>query len=154
MKKLSYLLLLFFSLSLVSCSSDDSSGTNEEELYLRFTVDGTNYNFDPETITSLSRLIEGNQENNSIFTRISLWMPVTPVVGSHSITDDLPNDDNIDTLYNADFWLGDVTYTATTGTFEVTEFNNEYIKGTFSFTGEDENGNTKTISNGTFRAYR
>jgi hypothetical protein len=113
-----------------------------------------NYDFDPETITSLQKLIAGDQEVATVFTRLSLWMPVTPTVGSHAITDDTPTDANIGTLHNADLWIGDATYTATSGTLVVTEIDSEYIKGTFSFTGDDGNGVTISVTNGSFRAFR
>lgn len=156
MKKLSYLFLVLFSLSFIACSSDDDSSGDggEDSLYIKYTVNGVNYEFEPATITSLQKLIMGEQEINSVYNRISLWMPVTPTVGSHAITDETPNDTNLETLHNAELWVGDVTYTATSGTLVVTEMDSEYLKGTFTFTGEDENGATVSVTNGSFRAYR
>lgn len=154
MKKLSFLFLVLFSLSFVACSSDDSSRSSDSELYLKYTVNGANYDFEPATITSLQKLIMGEQEISSVYNRISLWMPVTPTVGSHTITDETPNDTNLDTLHNAELWVGDATYTATSGTLVITELNDDYVKGTFTFTGEDENGVTISVTNGSFRAYR
>lgn len=156
MKKLSYLFLVLFSLSFIACSSDDNSSGDggEDSLYIKYTVNGVNYDFEPATITSLQKLIMGKQEINSVYNRISLWMPVTPTVGSHAITDETPNDTNLETLHNAELWVGDATYTAISGTLVVTEMDNEYLKGTFTFTGEDENGATVSVTNGSFRAYR
>ena len=154
MKKLSFLFLVLFSLSFVACSSDDSSVSSDSELYLKYTVNGVNYDFEPATVTSLQKLIMGEQEISSVYNRISLWMPVTPTVGSHTITDETPNDTNLDTLHNAELWVGDATYTATSGTLVITELNDDYVKGTFTFTGEDENGVTISVTNGSFRAYR
>lgn len=156
MKKLSYLFLVLFSLSFIACSSDDNSSGDggEDSLYIKYTVNGVNYDFEPATITSLQKLIMGEQEINSVYNRISLWMPVTPTVGSHSITDETPNDTNLETLHNAELWVGDATYTATSGTLVITELNDDYVKGTFTFTGEDENGATVSVTNGSFRAYR
>ncbi|SHJ52641.1 hypothetical protein [Flavobacterium haoranii] len=157
MKKLTFLFLILFSISFSSCSSDndsDSSNNGNNQLYVRFTVSGINYDLNPTTISSLQRLIMAEQNTNNAYKRISLWMPINPVNGSHTITDDFPTDNNLETLYNADFWIDDMIYTATSGIFEVTEFDEEYIKGSFSFVGEDENGDTIEITNGTFRAYR
>ena len=157
MKKLSYLFLVLFSLSFIACSSDDDSsgdGGGDNSLYIKYTVNGVNYEFEPATITSLQKLIMGEQEINSVYNRISLWMPVTPTVGSHAITDETPNDTNLETLHNAELWVGDATYTATSGTLVITELNDDYVKGTFTFTGEDENGVTISVTNGSFRAYR
>lgn len=158
MKKLSYLFLVLFSLSFVACSSDDSSNDNNnnatDDLYLKFTVNGVNYDFEPETLTSLQKLIMGLQETNNVTTRLSLWMPVTPTVGSHTITDDTPTDANIGTLHNAAFYVGDDSYDAISGTLVITELTDDIVKGTFSFVAEDINGATVTVSNGSFRANR
>lgn len=96
----------------------------------------------------------GYKETNAITTRLSLWMPVTPTVGSHTITDDTPTDANIATLHNAAFYVGDDTYEAISGTLVVTELTTDIVKGTFSFVAEDINGVTVTVSNGSFRANR
>ncbi len=158
MKKLSYLFLVLLSLSFVACSSNDSSNdennNTNDELYLKFTVNGVNYDFDPETLTSLQKLIMGQKDINNITTRLSLWMPVTPTVGSHSITDDTPTDANLTTLHNAAFYVGNNTYEAVNGTLIVTELGSNYVKGTFNFVAEDINGVTVTVSNGSFRANR
>lgn len=153
MKKLSYVFFVLISLCVISCSSDDNS-SNGDDLFIKFTANGTEYNFEPATLTSLSRLIMGDREINDVYTRISLWMPVTPVLGSHDITDDFPSDSNIDTLYNANFWLGDDTYEATSGTFTLTQVSSEYLSGTFSFTATNDEGTTIEITNGSFRAFR
>lgn len=157
MKKLSYLFLVLLSLSFVACSSDDSSSNNNnsnDDLYLKFTVNDVNYDFDPETLTSLQKLIMGQSDINNVTTRLSLWMPETPTVGSHAITDDTPTDLNIATLHNAAFYVGDDTYDAISGTLVITELTSDIVKGTFSFVAEDINGATVTLSNGSFRANR
>lgn len=155
MKKLTYFLFVLFSLSFIACSSDDnSSGGEDDNLYIRFTANEQQYNFEPETITSLQRLIMGDEDVNDIYTRVSLWMPVIPTTGSYSITNDTPNDENLETLYNAELWIGDDTYVGSSGTLIVTEVGDEYVKGTFSFTGTNEAGTAITVTNGSFRAYR
>lgn len=155
MKKIACLFLALITLSFSACSSDSSSDGNQtDDLYLKFTYNGQQYDFEPETITSLQKLIAGDQEVNSVFTRLSLWMPVTPTVGSHPVTDDTPTDANIGTLHNAELWVGDNTYTGTSGTIVITELDAEYVKGTFTFTGTTDTGATVSITNGSFRANR
>jgi len=154
MKKLVSLFLVLLTVSFVSCSKDDSPNDDaQDELYLKFTYNGQQYNFNPETITSLQKAVSGQQETNSIITRLVLWMPVDPSIGNHPITDETPTDTNLETLYNAELWVGDATFIAMSGTLVITEKNDEFIKGTFSFSGEDENGNVGVISDGTFSAY-
>ncbi|KIX22061.1 hypothetical protein SY27_05170 [Flavobacterium sp. 316] len=154
MKKLSYIFLILITLSFASCSSDDSSNNGESELYIKYTFNSVSYDFEPTTITSLQKLIMGEKEINSVYNRISLWMPTNPSLGSHEITDETPTNNNLETLHNAELWVGNDTYTATSGTIVVTEINDEYIKGTFTFTGDDGNGTTVSVTDGSFRAYR
>ncbi|RYG10931.1 MAG: hypothetical protein EOO07_21385 [Chitinophagaceae bacterium] len=158
MKKLSSLLLLFLSLSLVSCSSDDSGGSNGGDqvgsLYIKFNLNGQDYSFEPETMTTLQMLVRGDKETNGVFTSISLWMPVEPTVGSHPITDAFPTDANINTLHNANVWVGEEIVDATTGTMVITEVTEHHVKGTFSFSGTNDNGTAATVTNGSFRALK
>lgn len=146
--------MILITLSFASCSSDDSSNNGESELYIKYTFNSVSYDFEPTTITSLQKLIMGEKEINSVYNRISLWMPTNPSLGSHEITDETPTNNNLETLHNAELWVGNDTYTATSGTIVVTEINDEYIKGTFTFTGDDGNGTTVSVTDGSFRAYR
>lgn len=155
MNKIAGVFLALISICFSSCSSDSSSNGNQSDtLYLKFTYNGQQYDFEPETITSLQKLIAGDQEVNTVFTRLSLWMPVTPTLGTHTITDDTPTDANIGTLHNSELWVGDDTYVGTSGTIVITELDSEYVKGTFSFTGTMDTGLTVAITNGSFRASR
>lgn len=157
MKKLSFLFFALITISLMGCSSDDDSsggGNQDNTFYLRYTLNGVNYDFEPETLTSLRTLILGSGTVNSDFSRISLWMPNGATVGTHQITDDFVSDDNVDTLYSADVWIGDEVIDASSGTLVITELGADYVKGTFSFTGTNDEGTTATVTNGTFRAIR
>lgn len=158
MKKLSCILLVLLSMSFLACSSDDSSSNNstnpDGELYLKFTLNGVAYDFEPETLTSLQILVRGDQEVGGVFNSISLWMPTAPAVGSHPITDAFPSDSNIGTLYNANVWVGSEIVDASTGTMVITGVGEEYVEGTFSFSGTNDNGTTATVTNGSFRAYK
>lgn len=159
MKKLSFLLFAFISISFLGCSSDDDSPTPEEgnpdtSLYLRFTLNGTEYDFEPETLTSQRTLILGNETVNEVYSRISLWMPNEPSLGTHEISDDFPSEANLTTLYSADVWIGEEVIDASSGTLVITELSDDYVKGTFSFTGTNEEGTTATVTNGSFRSNR
>ncbi|WP_130735941.1 hypothetical protein [Flavobacterium sp. J27] len=154
MKKVSQFFLILISLTIASCSSDDSSNNGDDALYIRYTFNNVSYDFEPTTITSLQKHIMGEKEINTVYNRISLWMPTNPSLGSHEITDETPTSSNLETLHNAELWVGNDTYTATSGTIVVTEINEEYIKGTFTFTGDDGNGTSVSVTNGSFRAYR
>lgn len=158
MKNLFYLFITLFTLSLSSCSSDDDSPNNtiiEDELYVRFTVNGEQKEYmDPATLTSLRRLILGDNQGSADYGRISLEMPVDIETGTFTITDATPTDDNLETLYSADIWMDDEVIDASTGTLVITELDDEYVKGTFSFSGTNEEGTSVVVTNGTFRAYR
>ncbi|RAR50465.1 DUF6252 family protein [Flavobacterium lacus] len=155
MKNLFYLLIAVFTLSLTSCSSDDSSTNNDDELYVRFTLNGEQKEYmDPATITSLRRLILGDDMESAEYERISLWMPVVIETGTFTITSDTPTDANLETLYSANIWMGEEVIDASTGTLVITDLDAEYVKGTFSFSGTNDEGTTVVVTNGTFRAYR
>lgn len=155
MKKLVALILVLTSITFTSCSKDDSPSEDvQEELFLKFTYDGQNYNFNPATVTSLQKNVTGMQEINSVLNRLDLWMPVNSSTGSYNITDEFPTESNLTTLYNAEFWIGDATYVATSGTLVITAVNDEYITGTFNFTAEDDNGVVVVVTDGSFNAYK
>lgn len=154
MKKILSILLVVVSASFIGCSSDDSSnGGADEALFLKFTYNGQQYNLEPATITSLQKLIIGNEEVNNVQTGISLWMPENPTVGSHTITDETPTDANLTTLHNASLSIGDFMYEANTGTLVITKITDDYISGTFSFIITDENGVSAAVSSGSFKAF-
>ena len=154
MKKFLSILLVVVSASFIGCSSDDSSnGGSEEALFLKFTYNGQQFNLEPATITSLQKLIIGNEEVNNVQTGLSLWMPENPSVGSYTITDETPSDANLSTLHNASLSIGDSMFEASTGTLVITQITDDYISGTFSFSGTDENGVSAAVTNGSFKAY-
>lgn len=160
MKNFTYAIILVIGLVLNSCSSDDSPATTPpidenpqvEALHINFKLNDQSFSFEPSTVTSLQRNIMGESFINDLYKRISLWTPVTPTVGSHPITDATPTDANIDTLYNVEVWVGDTRYAVNTGTIIITEVSATFIKGTFSGTGTDDNGQAFTITNGSFKA--
>jgi hypothetical protein len=154
MKKLSYLLLVLISMSFLACSSDDNSSNSDAELYLKFSLNGVQYDFEPETLTSMQILIRGDQQVGGVYNSISLWMPTAPAVGSHPITDAFPSDANIATLYNANVWVGSEIVDASSGTMVITEVGEDFVEGTFSFSGTNNNGTTATVTNGSFRALK
>ena len=153
MKKLVTLLLVVIATSLIGCSSDDSGESIEEGFFLKFTYNGEQYSFDPQTGTSLQKVIFGMENVNDVQTRLTLYLPKNPSVGTFEITNDTPTDQNLATLHNAALDLGDVTFEGTSGTLKITSLTEDIIKGTFSFTGTDENGETVTVTNGSFTAF-
>ncbi len=154
MKKLVTVLLVVIATTFAGCSSDDNGGNvGEEEIFLKFTYDGDNYNFEPETLTSLQKLIMGMEDVNDVQTRLSLWMPENPTTGTFNITDDTVTDANLNTLHSAILYVGDATYDGVSGTMTITSVTDEYVIGTFSFSGEDENGATIAVTAGSFKAF-
>ena len=156
MKNLFYLLVAVFTLSLTSCwSDDDSSNDPEDELYIRFNLNGEQKEYmDPATITSDRKLILGDNQGSSDNGKISLWMPADIETGTFTITDATSTASNLETLYSADIWMDDEVIDASTGALVITELDDEYVKGTFSFSGTNDEGTSVTVTNGTFRAYR
>ncbi len=152
MKNLSCIFLILFSLTFINCSSDDSSN-DQEEVYLRFTVNGQfQYSYEPETITSLQILIRGDEGMSDTFKSISLWLPTTFTEGSHLINDAPTSDEEAYTANYVSVPDG-IDIQAASGTMIITSVSEEFIQGTFEFVGNN-NGETITISNGEFKAYR
>ncbi|HRE77649.1 MAG TPA: DUF6252 family protein [Flavobacterium sp.] len=109
---------------------------------------------DPATITSDRKLILGDNQGSSDNGKISLWMPADIETGTFTITDATSTASNLETLYSADIWMDDEVIDASTGALVITELDDEYVKGTFSFSGTNDEGTSVTVTNGTFRAYR
>ena len=148
--------------SFVSCTSDDAGPIEpivtpdpiNTTLYFKFSANGQEYSFEPETVGSMQKLIMGYKFENNSLTRVSLWMPLNPTLGTHQLIDAPLTDANINTMYSANYMNEEDIYEATTGTVTILEMDNEYITGTFNFTGTKDGGATTTVSNGTFRAYK
>ncbi|WP_432670177.1 hypothetical protein [Flavobacterium sp. SM2513] len=153
MKKLVTLVLVVIATTFAGCSSDDGGGSTQDDLYIKFTYEGQQYNFEPATITSGQKLIDGMEDVNDIQTRLSLRMPENPTTGTFNITDETVTDTNLNTLHSGILYVGDATYDGVTGTMIITSVSEEYVIGTFSFSGEDENGVTVAVTNGSFKAF-
>lgn len=148
MKRL--ILSVFAVFVLFACSSDDDGGSNNGgDIFITFKVNGTTYTMEPYTAASLQVEIGADQGMNDAYRAISLLMPTDFATGSHPITDSWEEG-----TYNASYSHGDVTIDATSGTLVITSITNDFIQGTFNFTGEDENGTTYNITEGSFKADR
>lgn len=140
----------------IACSSDDDSNNNSNnpsDLFIKFTSGGTTYNNpDPETINSLAKAINYNVFLEDQPFQIVLYMPLTPVVGTHDITDEPSNIES----YGARYTNGvtDVEMTATSGTMTITEVTATLVKGTFSFSGSNGDGTIVEVTNGSFVALK
>lgn len=146
MKKL-FGLLAVFTLILTGCSSDSEG--SESGTYLKFKVNGQSYNYDPETLISLKRLVRGDQGADATYKSISLWMPEEVTEGTYSFTDTPSQLDTFNASYSSE---GEAVYIdATSGTITITSVTDDYVKGTFSFSGDNE-GTTVNVTNGEFRA--
>lgn len=151
MKQIKFALLALIAGLTVSCSSSSSSGGSSDDLYVNFKVNGTQSNMvDPGTITSLMASISASEDVGQDIRTIIFTIPVNPTVGTHQITNASGSDL---TAYSATYMLGDVNVVATSGTYTITSIGDEYMEGTFSFTGEDA-GVNYAITEGTFRAYK
>lgn len=155
MKNLKITLLAIVALVTFSCSDDDDNNNNggSDATYVNYRVNGEQINIDePATITSLSTLVTAMEGDGANMRSISLWMPNDASVGTHEITEE--DLQNLTNSYTASIMMDeDTEIEATSGTLTITEMGSEYMKGTFSFTGE-LNGTTYTVTNGEFRAYK
>ena len=150
MKRAATVLLAVFTAITFSCSSDDDDNNNNDDSYIAFKVNGIQKEFDTETLTSQSTLILGFEGSGSTYQAVSLWLPNNATVGTHTI---VPNNgsqiDVYSAIYNETF---DLQAEATTGTLVITSITENFITGTFSFTGTDSEGTTYNITEGEFKA--
>lgn len=153
LKKIMFLVIVITTLTLSSCSSDDSTTvTPEAENFIKFKYNGTVYSFNPSTNTSLVRSIIAFEGINDSFKSISLNTPLEISLGEHPIVDD---SQNMTTTYSAYFTFMPTVegMDATSGTLNITVLTNEIIEGTFNFSGT-YNSLPVVITEGSFRAYR
>lgn len=131
-----------------NCSSDGGSSSSSN-FYLKCKVNGTWVEFaDPMVINSLAKSITGSDAETSQV--VTLFTPLNVPTGTHPITDEPSNADS----YAGSFsdYNEEVYSDNETGTIIITEVNAEVIKGTFTFSGDDGNGGTITVTEGSFRA--
>ena len=152
MKKI-FSIFMMAMLLLVSCSkNDDSNDNSNDDVYIKFTVNGQNYNYNPATGISLKTTFNGGEGVDNTYKFINLSLPNDYATGTYDIVLSDPNDL---TTYNAYYEsVGDnIDFEADSGTITITSIGSEYVTGTFNFSG-DNNGTTVSVTNGSFRALR
>jgi hypothetical protein len=149
---LSLIVILSFGLS--SCSSDDdNSGSQDPETFIRFTINGTDYDF-RDILTAESGVITLNGNNGSGLTnpgdtQIGLWMPLTLTNGSFDVEGGFSADYQVS--FTSDALSFDFDF-AESGTMTLTQTTGEYIEGTFTATVTNDDNTTISIENGEFKA--
>ncbi|WNM17985.1 DUF6252 family protein [Flavobacterium capsici] len=135
----------------VNCSSDSSSSSSDSGFYLKCKINGVQFvSTDPYVINSLSKSITAQSDNENIQETVSLYMPLTVATGTYTITEEPSNVDSYGAGYSN--FDTDVSSQEAAGTLTITQVTADVIKGTFSFTSPDFDGNTITVTEGTFRA--
>lgn len=148
-------LIVILGLVLSSCSSDDdSSGNQNPDTYIKFTIDGTAYNF-TDILTAESGVITINGNNGVGLTdpgdtQIALWMPLALSNGTFDVEDSFTADYQVS--FTSDALSFDFDF-AESGTLTLTQTTGEYIEGTFTATVTNDDNTTITIENGEFKAY-
>lgn len=151
MKKILSIAVVLF--TLLSCSSDDSKSSSQET-YIRFSINGTNYEFN-DIITAESGLITINGNNgagltNPGDTQLELWIPTALENGTFAVND------GFDSEYLVSFTSEALNFDfdfAESGSITLTQTTGDYIKGTFTATVTNADNTAITINNGEFKAY-
>jgi hypothetical protein len=158
MKKLKFnllALLVVIGLGMSSCSSDDSNDSQDPETFIRYSIDGTNFNYEDNIATVGSNNITINGQNglseDDDYSFMSIWFPLGFTTGTYDFSGDFFQDG--DYKLNAEINVLDVDDWATLGSVTITSISSDYIRGTFTATVPDNNGGTVTIENGEFKAY-
>lgn len=155
-KKIMFLSFAICAMVLSSCSSNDSDdeGTpDDQEEFIKFTYNGTVYNFEAGVMSSLNMNIMGSTGIDNTYKKISLWTPLNVTKGSHDIVYDLSN---METTYQASFsFLPAINNAnAKSGKINITAVDDKKIEGTFTFSGTTSGEQTFTVTEGSFRVLR
>lgn len=156
-RRVNYLVVLvitLFGLTLQSCSSEDELNTENPETFIRFTVNGTDYEF-ADIITAESNSITLNGNNgegiaNAGDTRLAVWLPLVLEKGTFELENSFSGTYKISftsesLAFDFEFArIGSITLTQTTG---------EFIEGTFTATVVNSGGTEILITNGVFKAF-
>ena len=148
----SLVVMIIAGVVLQSCSSDDDAGSSSPSTFIRFTIDGTDYELvNIITAESNSLTLNGNNGpnlNDPGDARATIWLPLVLENGTFAVEELFTSDHavsvTIDAL-NFDFDFaesGSITLTQTTGGF---------IVGTFTATITNDTGATIVLENGSFR---
>lgn len=153
MKKYYFLITLVAALYFTGCSSDDNTiEPSNVDTFIRFNVNGTDYNFESPVIAESANVsINGNERTNGIITEfISIWLPIGFTTGTFQLTGDFSEPGDYKIFYESED-IGVDRLAASSGEVKITSITADYIEGSFSFTGS-KNGVNVTVSNGVFRS--
>lgn len=150
-KKVIAVILLVATASLTTnCSSSSDGDGGNATFYLKCKINGVQFtSSDPFVINSLAKSLTAQSDGTAQET-VSLFMPLDVAVGTYTITEEPSNVDSFGGSYSN--FDTEVSTQDASGTMTITEVTADVIKGTFSFTSPDFDGNTISITNGTFRA--
>ena len=158
MKKLKFNLLavlVIIGLGMSSCSSDDDSNDAQElETFIRFSINGTNFQYENiATVESSNVTVNGQNglSEDDDYSFASIWFPLGFTAGTYDFSGDFFQDGDYKLNFesnslNVDDW-------ATSGSVTITSINSEFIRGTFTATVTDGDGGAVVIENGEFKAF-
>jgi hypothetical protein len=116
--------------------------TNTESLFA--IVDGAELLFDTDiNVANNAGIISVSGLNTSLLRRVSISMPQNIAVGTHAIGDDMLTE-------NYASISGALEFQSASGTLTITNNSNGWLTGSFSFTGEDSEGETHQVTAGHF----
>lgn len=167
------LVMLLAIITIFSCSSDDDDGEANQstsDTYLRAQIDGVDFEVQEDfffavtsNISGISSTIMGaSNEDESM--GITLGLANVDSTGTYTFLTGLENEEEISNssyvssiIYFEDdkSWFASVILGSVSATVTITELDESFIIGTFSFIGFDiESQTEKTITNGEFKFKR
>ncbi len=157
------LILFLLITTFFSCSKDDNNPIQENENYfLKVKIDGVDYS--TNTHVAMTLTTPGSLFFHSIVSIDSFTEENAPTFTLHMLLDDPIVERTYITGYVEGVGVTTLTYTESipwaatkggSGTITITEINDIYIEGTFSFTGVNTTNNpntTKVFTEGSFKA--
>ncbi len=151
-KLFTFLFLMVIALTFTSCSEDDDSNSEDVSTFIRFTIDGTDYDFgNIISAESLSLTLNGNNGEGLTDpgdTQISIFLPVEPVEGTFDFQGTFDGDHKLS--FSSESLGFDFDF-AEDGSITITEISDDFIEGTFTATITSEDDTTINITSGTFK---
>lgn len=148
------LILLLIPAMLSSCSSDDDSGSEQDGYYLTAKVDGVDYSTDFVTVSTTPDLTD-IYLITAVGETASFGLSLKSPISTGTFTSNTDEETVLFYQVLNPYAVWSASEDTGSGTIIITENTNTYIKGTFSFTGENPADNSsKVITQGKFKAQK
>lgn len=160
MRFFKFLTLLLVTASIISCGKDDDGGTGSDgnsDTFWYCKIDGEDFRIDGEYAFASYFDVDNTiavygSEDQAVAGFASVFIALKNDDGMVGTYDLSPDGDATGTYLDTDPSESFTTaFEGGEGTLEITSIDDEFVEGTFSFVAFDGNGNSKNITDGSFK---